>query len=167
MKQVFSISIIAASIFILSCNSTPSDAQHQAKDLQTSIKQMRPGSIATTADGYTMTAKINGKQWTADAMMPPGAAGRIVGYYNGEYIGLPFDKRDAVVGQKIVFGNDNATDLGTNDDIGMWGGRKGEMEYTKVGDKYAEGTFYFTGNTSKSDKTMEVTSGFFRIPVTE
>ncbi|MEO5562966.1 MAG: hypothetical protein ABIR18_06010, partial [Chitinophagaceae bacterium] len=94
---------------------------------------------------------------------PPDAAGRIIGYYGEEWIGLPYDKRNMVVGKKITFGENNATDLATDDEVGLWGGRKGEMEITKVDDKWAEGTFYFTGSTSRSDKTMEVTEGVFRI----
>lgn len=168
MKKIYSIAAITALILMtLSCNNSSSQSPKKAKELQSAIKEMMPGSIATSADGYSMKAKINGKQWTADAMMPAEAAGRIVGYHNGESIGLPFDIRDMVVGNKITFGEDNATDLMTNDDVGMWGGRKGEMEITKVDDKYAEGTFFFTGSTARSNKTMDVTEGFFRIPITK
>ncbi len=168
MKTTLALTILAAFTFMtMSCSNSSSQAPKKAKELQTAIKDMMPGSIATSADGYTMKAKINGKQWTADSMMPAVAAGRIVGYHNGEYIGLPFDIRDMVVGNKITFGEDNATDLMTNDVVGMWGGRKGEMEITKVDDKYAEGTFYFTGSTSSTNKTMDVTEGFFRVPITK
>ncbi len=156
---------MAGSIFMLSCNIGISQTHEKAKEVQTAIKEMMPGTIATTSNGYTMKAKINGKQWTADAMMPPNAAGRIIGYNNGESIGLPYDIRDMRVGNKINFGEDNATDLMTNDDVGMWGGRKGEMVIIKVDNQYAEGTFYFTGSTSRSNKTMVVTDGFFRIPI--
>ncbi len=76
---------------------------------------------------------------------------------------MPYDNRDLVVGKKIISSEDDATDLATNDDVGLWGGRKGEMEITKMDDNWAEGKFYFTGSTSRSNKTVEVTDGFFRI----
>ena len=64
--------------------------------------------------------------------MPPEAAGRIIGYSGEEYIGLPYDKDEMLVGKKDIFSEDNAVDLSTTDEVGMWGGRKGEMEITKV-----------------------------------
>lgn len=66
---------------------------------------------------------------------------------------------------KIAFGEDNAVDLSTNDHEGMWGGRKGEMEITKVDNNWAEGKFYFTASSSSANNTIEVTDGFFRIPI--
>lgn len=139
------------------------EAIQNAKDIQTAVKENTPGSIPTTSGGYTMTAKIGGREWTADAMMPAEVADRIIGYNNGESISLPYDRRDMVVGNKTRFSENNAVDLFTNDDVKIWGGRKGEMEITKVDDKWAEGKFYFTGSTSSSDKKIEVTDGFFRI----
>lgn len=154
-------------IFIIvnsSCKSkAQSDAVQQAKDIQAAVKENTPGTIPVSASGFTMTARINGKDWVADAMMPPEPAGRIIGYYDKESISLPYDKRDMVVGNKTKFGENQAVDLFTNDDVGIWGGRKGEMEITKVDDKWAEGKFYFTATASGTNKTMEVTDGFFRI----
>lgn len=163
MKQTFFILSIALSIIVLSCNNAQNDAVKQAQQVQSAIKENTPGSIPTSADGYSMKAKINGKDWVADAVMPPEAAGRIIGYYNGEWIGLPYDRRYLIVGKKITFGENNAVDLATNDDVGLWGGRKGEMGITKVDEKSAEGTFFFTASSSRTDKTLEVTDGFFRI----
>jgi len=161
MKQT--ISILLITMLLSSCgNSDQSKGAELAKDIQSTIK---PGTVATTADGYMMKAKLNGKNWTATSLMPPDAAGRIIGYNSGEYIGLPYDSRYLVAGKKIVFGENNAVDLATNDDTGIWGGRKGEMEITKVDDSWAEGKFFFTATTSSSNKTVEVTEGFFRIPV--
>jgi hypothetical protein len=65
--------------------------------------------------------------------------------------------------KKIVFGEDEAVDLATNDHIGLWGGKKGEMEITKLDDTVAEGKFFFTASTNRSAKTIEITEGFFRI----
>jgi hypothetical protein len=160
MKQTISILLMA--IFLSSCgNSDQSKALETAKDVQSAIK---PGTVATTTSGYMMRAKLNGKEWQATSLMPPEAAGRIIGYNNEEYIGLPYDRRYMVVGKKITFGEAEAVDLATNDDTGLWGGRKGEMEITKVDDSWAEGKFFFTATTSNSNKTVEVTDGFFRIP---
>jgi hypothetical protein len=39
------------------------------------------------------------------------------------------------------------------------------MEITKVDDKWAEGTFSFTASGFQTDKTMQVTEGFFRISI--
>lgn len=168
MKQtIFNLgTLVLIAGMIASCgNSNQGKAVEQAKEVQAAIKENKPGSIATTADGYTMKAKLDGKEWTATSVMPPETAGRTIGYNNGEYIGLPYDKRDLVVGKKITFGEGNAVDLATNDDVGMWGGRKGELEITKVDDNWAEGKFFFTASSSRTNKTVEVTDGFFRIPV--
>ncbi len=167
MKQVFFVFSVALINILLSCNNAQNDAVKQAQQVQAAIKENTPGSTATSADAYSMKAKIDGKKWVADAMMPPEAAGRIIGYYNDESIGLPYDRRYLVVGKKIMFDENHAVDLMTNDDVGIWGGRKGEMKITKVDDKFAEGSFFFTGSTSRSDKTVEVTDGFFRIPLSD
>jgi hypothetical protein len=164
MKQTISILIMA--VMLSSCGSSDHDkAVDQAKEVQAAIKKNVPGTVPTSTEGIMMRAKIGGKEWTAVSMMPPEASGRIIGYNNGEYIGLPYDKRNLIPGKKIVFQEDDAADLATNDDIGIWGGRKGEMVITKVDDKWAEGTFFFTGSTSRSSETIEVSEGFFRIPI--
>lgn len=49
-------------IMLISCGSnTQSQSVKEATDLKDGIQKMMPGGIATTANGYTMTAKINGK----------------------------------------------------------------------------------------------------------
>jgi len=122
-----------------------------------------PGAIPATAGGYSMTAKINGKDCKASFMMPADKTGQIVGFYSGDkYIGLPYHKKYFVVGKKFSFSEENAT-LTTNDDVQVWNGRKGEMEITKVNGKWAEGKFFFTGYSYDNKKTIEVTDGFFRI----
>ena len=157
MKQTISILILAT---VLShCGNSD-----QAKATESAIKENIPGTVPTTADGYTMKAKLDGKDWAASSMMPPATGGRIIGYYDGEYIGLPYNKTYLVLGQKIVFGEDNAVDLSTKGDISMWGGRKGEMEITKVTGSWVEGKFFFTATSTRTNKTIEVTHGFFRIP---
>jgi hypothetical protein len=155
------ISIIMLSFFS-SCNSQQT-AHQQAIAEKNAIEAARPGTIPTKAGGWSMTAKINGKAWSAVSLMPPEAAGRIIGYYKDEYIGLPYDKRNMVVGKKITFGENNAVDLSVSGDDNFYGGRKGEMEITKVDGNWAEGVFHFTATSHGSDKTIPVTDGFFRI----
>jgi len=168
MKKIIStsIAILAIGILLTSCSgSEQSKAIDVQKKAMASLKQHMPGSIPTSIDGYSMKAKLNGKDWEAVAMIPPALAGRIIGYNNGEYIGLPYNKNYFVVGKKVPCSEINGVDLGTNDDIGMWGGRKGEMEITKVGAGFVEGKFFFTADTKRATKTVEVTKGFFRLPL--
>ncbi|MEO7487308.1 MAG: hypothetical protein ABIU77_09410 [Ferruginibacter sp.] len=163
MKQVISILVIAGMLYACNSNSQ-TQAIKKAKEIQAVIK---PGTVATSPQGYSMKAMIDGKEWIASSMMPPEAAGRVIGYKNDEYIGLPFDIRYWVVGKKIILGDDNVADLSTSDGAGIWGGRKGEMVITKLDENVAEGNFFFTGSSSRSAKTTEVTNGSFRIPLSK
>ncbi|MCW3091466.1 MAG: hypothetical protein JWP81_2535 [Ferruginibacter sp.] len=160
MKHILPLLILTFMLY--SCGNDNTDkAISDAKEVQSAIKQMQPGGIPTTAGGWTMTAKIKDKNWTANSIMPPEAAGRIVGDDNGVSISLPYDRRDMVPGKKTTFSHDNAVDLMTNDEVGLWGGYSGEMEVTKVDNEWAEGKFFFTG--ASDDKKIEVTEGVFRI----
>jgi len=164
MNQSITISLLVMAALLSACGkSEQGNAVEQAKQVQSALKALRPGTIATSADGYAMKAKLNGKNWVATSMMPQEAAGRIVGYVNDEYIGLPYDRRYLVVGKTIKFGDNRAVDLVTSDDVGIWGGRQGEMQITKVDETSAEGTFFFTASASSTTKTVEVTEGSFRI----
>ena len=157
MKQA--ILVVVAAIILSACGGN-SAAVEQAKRTQEMIKENTPGTVPTSATGFSMKAKVNGKEWVASTMMPPEAPARIIGYLNGESISLPYDRRDMVVGSKTNF-ETSAVDLFLNDDVGMWGGHKGEMEVTKVDENGAEGKFYFTA--TDNNKTVEVTEGFFRV----
>jgi hypothetical protein len=161
MKQLFFILIIAS--VLSSCNSDQTKAVAEAKEIQSALNEIKPGEIPTAEGGWTMKAKINGKDWNAASFMSPEAAGRIVGSNKKEYISLPYDRREMVVGYKNEFSDHNAVDIGTNDDVALWGGLKGEMEITKVDENWAEGKFHVTGTSSGTDKTVEITEGFFRI----
>lgn len=164
MRNLF----LAVFIFTLSnsCSSRQTEITSETVESQPAVKQTVPGSMPAKDGSWTMTATINGKKWKATTLMPPETAGRIIGYYNKEWIGLPYNKSELVVGNKTHFGDDNAADLATNDETGLWGGLKGEMEIIKVDSDWAEGKFYFTASTKRSDKTMEVSDGFFRISYT-
>ena len=151
---------------LLSCNSNAQNGKERADKTQATTKASLPGTVATTATGYTMRAKIDGKNWVANAMIPPETAGRIIGYLSKAYIGLPYnkDKRSMKAGKKTVFSEDEAVDLATSEPGSMWGGRKGEMEITKVSQEWVEGTFFFTATSTRNNQKKEVTEGFFRIP---
>lgn len=157
-----SLFVIAVTILLAGCKSkAENDAAQTANDIQTIVKQNTPGTVPTSSDGFTMKAKINGKDWQATAMMPPEKPGRIIGYVDKDYISFPYDRRDIVVGEKTKFGENYGVDLFMMDNI--WGAKTGEMEITKVDDKSAEGKFHFTATGLDSDKKLDVTDGFFRI----
>jgi hypothetical protein len=165
MKKEFMALMSILVIFSISCNSqNTNDAVKQAGDIQKMVKENSPGYTPTSAE-YYFKAKINGKDWVADEMMASDRAGRIIGKMNGESISLPFELRYAKTGAKTNFKN-HAVDIFMNDDVGIWGGRMGEMEFTNVGDNYAEGKFYVTGTSHTTDKKLIITEGTFRIPIT-
>ena len=171
MKQEIFISIAVALLFsgyAQAQGSPQQQAQQQLGKIQATMKANRPGTVATSATGYTMRAKVNSKSWVAEAMMPPKLAGRIVGYYGKEYIGLPYDKnnKSPKVGPKTTFNEGRAADLATNETAGggIWGGRKGEMVITKVTPQWVEATFFFTATSARSPQIKEVTEGFLRFP---
>jgi hypothetical protein len=162
MKKTL-IPLILVAVFSSCGNNEQDKVVSDAKEVQAAITEMRPGTIPTSDGGWSMKAKINGKEWVATSIMSPEAAGRIIGYYNDEYISLPYDRREMVVGYKNTFSENNAVDIFTSDEVGLWGGRKGEMEITKVDENWAEGKFFVTGTSSGTDKTVEITEGTFRI----
>ncbi len=160
MKQMISILFIAATLYSCGTNSQ-TKAIEKATQIQSVIK---PGIVATTASGYTMNASINGSYWEASSMMPPDAAGRIVGYYEKDYIGLPYSKSNLTAGRKIILSENEAGDIFLDDGC-SYPLTKGEIEITKVDGSWAEGKFFFTTSCSITKKVVEVADGFFRIPV--
>ena len=156
-------------ISVVSCNSqTENNATKQAGDIQNMVKANSSGYIPTTAE-YYLKAKINGKEWVAEEMMASDKAGRIVGQLKGdnsEMISLPFELRYTKDSALTNFTN-NAVDIFTKGEVGIWGGRQGEMMFTKVGDNYAEGKFYVTAFDEATNKKLVITDGVFRIPLTE
>ena len=154
MKQTLFILIMAG--LLSSCNNgNPGNAVSDAIKLQSVIKKMQPGGIATTEGGWTMKAKIDAKNWVAASIISPKAAGRIAGDNDGESIGLPYNRRAMVVGNKIIFSHGNAVDLFTHDDVGLWGGYAGEMEIIKVDGKWVEGKSFFIATGNSTDQIGE------------
>ncbi|MEO5500089.1 MAG: hypothetical protein ABIR31_01490 [Ginsengibacter sp.] len=150
------------SILVFSCKSnSEKNAQDMATGVQNMVKEHSPGTVSTSTDGYTMTATIDGKDWKAADMYPPDKAGLIVGENNGESISLPYyDRRNFLANTKTKL---KGVDMRLNDEIKLWSGINGEMEITKSDANMAEGKFSFTAKGFQSDKTIEVTNGFFRI----
>ena len=154
MKQTLFILIMAG--LLSSCNNgNPGNAVSDAIKVQSVIKKMQPGGIATTEVGWTMKAKIGAKNWVAGSIISPKPAGRIAGDNDGESVGLPYNRRAMVVGNKIIFSHDNAVDLFTHDDVGLWGGYAGEMEIIKVDGKWAEGKSFFIATGNSTDQIGE------------
>ena len=162
MKQAILMLVVAGMLY--SCNSSQSKAEEQAKLIQQAVKENSPGSIPTSAGGFYMKAKMDGKEWVASSMdIMDEEASKIVGNYNGEFISLPYYRNSIEVGHIINF-NNSAVDLKLNDEVGLWGGHKGQMVITKVDETSAEGTFNFTASSDDgTKKTLEVTDGSFRI----
>ena len=165
MKQNLSFFGIAFCIVLLSCNGGQNGAAKQAEQIQSMVKQASPSYLPTSADGITLTAKIKGKDWKATGMMSPDRAGVIVGENNGESISLPYyDRRNFLANDKKKLGeNHELAEMRLNDDVSLWTATKGELEITKVDENWAEGKFSFTAKGFQTDKTIEVTDGFFRI----
>jgi len=161
MKQTIPILILA--VLLSSCGNGQNNTQEQSKQVQSAIKENMPGSVPAIAGGYTMKAKLNGKTWTATSIMPPEAAGRIIGYYEKQYIGLPYSKNYLVTGKKIMLGEDEVADIFLDDGC-SYPLTKVEMEITKVDESWAEGKFFFTTTCSSINKVVKVTDGFFMIP---
>jgi hypothetical protein len=131
---------------------------------QSDIAKMSQKITDAPDNGYLMRAKIDGKPWQSTSMADVAISGRIVGYCNGQYIGLPYSKNYLVAGKKILLDEGEAADLFLKDGC-SYAITKGQIEITKAGDNWAEGTFYFSTVCSSSGKTVKITDGFFRILV--
>lgn len=161
MKQYLLVYTMLLTLFSCS-NPDQSKTIDDAKNLVDNIKQNRPGTVATSANGFTMTASIDGKEWVAASMMPPDLAGRIIGYYNDHYIGLPFIKSSLKTGKKIILGPDEGADLFIGNGC-LFKDTKGEIEIIKVVDKTVEGHFNFTTTCTSTNKKFVVSNGYFKI----
>src|SRR5882672_1372983 len=106
------ISLLWALACVLSaCNGQQSDAKKLKADIQATMKAHTPGTIATSATGYYMKAKIDGKDWVAVSMMPIEGIDRVVGY-----IGIPDIKKTRQQGFKVTLGEAYSADLYIKDD---------------------------------------------------
>jgi hypothetical protein len=169
MRLVLSFFAIVCSTICLSCHNSQSDASKLGQQIQNAVKENSPSAKPTSPNGVMLRAKIDGKEWSATGMTPPDRAGLIVGENGGESISLPYyDRRSFLANQQKKLGEGHElAEMRLNDEIGLWTGTKGALEITKVDENWAEGTFYFTAKGFQSEKTKEVTDGFFRISLSD
>lgn len=151
---------------ITACNGQPGGVKKQAQQVKNAITEISPGTIPAQEGSWTITARINGKRWAATSVMPPEVTGRIIGYYEKEYIGLPYSKTDMIAGKKITINEDNAVDLSMNDGC-LYTNPQGTIEITKADEQGAEGKFFFSNTCISTKKETIVTDGFFRILFTK
>ena len=122
--------LIFSTFLAFSCQSkSEKDPENIAKGIQDMVKEHSPGTVATSPAGFMMTAKIDGKDWKANAIYPPDKAGLIFGENNGESIALPYYDRNNFLAKKIT--KLKGIDMKLNDKIVLYTGTKGEMELTK------------------------------------
>lgn len=159
-----SASTFIAIIVLFSCNNKNKTLE-EAKNVQSAIEEIN-NTMETIGNGNLMKAKINGKNWQSTSMLSAQTSGRITGDFEGQYIGLPYNNDYLVVGKKIVISEDEAADIYLKDGC-SYPIANGEMKITKVGNDFAEGTFYFTTVCDVTKKTLNVTDGFFRIQISK
>ena len=171
MKTVLSVFVIAILFFAgAGCKSkAEQDAIQNAKDVQGIVKENTPGRIPTSETGYYMKAKVNGKDWVAKTMMPNDGSNQrnVYGDNNGERVTFDVWMRGLEEGKKSEFKEGHSAAYFPNHDDGMWVATTGETEITRVADNWLEGKFFFTATQSESGKSIEVTEGFFRIPISK
>lgn len=153
-------------MIMASCESNPGGKnkiqQHNAKEGQA----IPPHFVSTSPTGYYLTAKINGKEWAAEAMMintnntNPRIQGEKDSVMMGFYLWLPGIKKGSI----INFSMYNAADFQTGSEIGIWRGTQGEITIKKIDEHVIEGTFYFMATAPSTEKTIAITSGYFRLP---
>ena len=151
--------ILAVVLLVTQAGCNGQSAYDQAKKTEKAIKDApRPNEIATSAGGWTMTAKVNGKLWSATSMLAPPLAGSMVGYVGEKsYIMMyTFDKRSAKVGEKATLGNGYSVDYWISGGD-VYSNYNGIMEITAIKGNWVEGKFSFMA------KGLTVTDGFYRV----
>lgn len=145
-------------LIVSSCNGQASVLEEAKKTEKAINDAPRPGTVPTKNGGWTMTAKINGKQWAATSMMPPAAAGVMIGYTgaNSYLMMYSFEKRSAKVGKQAKLGDGYSVDFWLKDGP-VYSNYSGTMEITAINGEWAEGKFSFTA------KGLTVTDGFYRV----
>ena len=141
------------------------EAIQNAKDIQKTVKENTPGTVPTSESGYYMKAKINGKDWVAQDMLPNdnNDTRPIFGEADGKKISFTIWMQHPKVGRKEIFAEHNVAELVGFENVATCDATKGEAIVTKIDDHEIEGTFFMTGTSHESAKTLEVTDGFFRI----
>jgi len=102
-------STFIAIIVLFSCGNKNKTLEEATK-VQSAIEVIS-NNVEINDNGYLMKAKINGKNWQSTSMSPAQSSGRIVGYFDGQYIGLPYNDRYLVVWKKIKISEEEAADV--------------------------------------------------------
>jgi hypothetical protein len=168
MKKLLPVFIISLLVFVQGCQSSKQkEAQQTMNDIQAAVKENTPGTVPASENGFYMKAKINGKDWVAKDMLPNNNEDTrpIFGEADGQKISFTIWMQHPKEGCKETFSDHDVADLFGFEDVAIWGGTKGEAIVTKIDDHAVEGTFFITATSHESDKTLEITDGFFRIPV--
>lgn len=160
MKKI----LIASSMILIfaNCSSPQNKAMEDQKRTNEIIASTTPAMIPVSATGFYMTAKVDGKDWTATSMQEPDFADRIRGNYEDEYIGLPYRGKNMKAGDIVKFSNHPIL-LSLSGVELDWDSQEGELVITKAGDNFLEGTFFFTAVSHGGAKIIKVTDGAFRI----
>jgi hypothetical protein len=167
MRSLHPFLLFSILVLFTKCSGQANNAV-EAQKLANQIREKTdvPGE-APGANLY-MKAVIDGKQWTADKLIPDNSRGsndyRVTGSANGTTIGFNVYIPHIKVGDIAKFGENNAADFITDDENSFYGGRTGKFVVTKLDDQGFEGTFYFTASTSSAAKKYEVTEGVLRFP---
>jgi hypothetical protein len=173
MMKSISILLLALICTLSACNGQQeSNAKKVSEGVQALRKEHTPGLIATSASGYYLRCKIDGKDWVATSMMPLKVDDRVLGCTDaGDYIGIPGIKNNTRQGFKLTLGKTYNSDLhlqndkslvDENGDVILLDKQSGRVEITKRDGDWVEGTFYFTTSSSKYGKKIAVTDGVFR-----
>jgi hypothetical protein len=171
--KTYSFLIAALCIFSACQSQQQKEAKALAGDLQTTMAQTKPGSIPTSANGYYMKCKVDGKDWEAVSMMPVSVANRVIGNMaDGGYIGIGSldgkEQPEAIFtigdgnGADVYFPNDK-TLIDKDGNVILMDKSAGKIKITKVDGGWMEGRFYFTKSSSTNDKKIVVTDGVFRV----
>jgi len=168
MKQLFIACILSLVIYCTpACNSAQSEAQNTADAIEKTMKENTPGAIATSENGYYMTAKIDGKDWSASHMIPDLSAESnnkmIRGEKDGDNITFQLWKQGIEVGKKRPFSETNSAGFLLAENPALMSGQSGEVVVTKYDDQWLEGTFHFIARENETGKEIQVTDGFFRV----
>lgn len=169
MKKALLFLIVTSLAFLYSCKTSAQETAYKLKNqVDSKPTEAHEGYVATSEKGYFMKAKINGKDWEASVLSSYELvvyAKRIIGKKGDDYIGFPFNETWDKVGNPRKLSSDgDAADLSY--DLfgnGLWAGVDGEIAITKEDEKVIEGKFHFKAVSSRSNKSFNITDGYFRI----
>lgn len=163
MKRILII-LFTVVIWATSCNSpAQNEAESTAKAIDQAMQDFGPGQVAVSPNGYLMKAMVDGKPWEAKSMMQINGSNEnyVRGVNADTEISFYIDRDHMVVGKPRKFYEGHVANFSIGDQI--MSGHQGEWVITRADDNAIEGTFHFVANGFQSDKTSNVTNGFFRV----